>query len=430
MYRSRHFKISRLSAGFLLLPVLLTGGFSAMGEDFPAVDCVITPYVIADISSATPGLIAEVEVDRSDRVEEGQVVARLHAGVEQAVVAYAEKRAKLTTEKQLRQVNEVFDEKRLDRLKLLHSKNVASFQDRDDAQRELALSQWELQRAQDTIELRELELRKAKEQLKEKTVYSPINGFVIQRFKTAGEYVEDQPILRIAQLDPLNVEAIVPMELFGKIKPGMEADVYPEFSETGARRAQISVIDKMGDAGSGTFGVRLTLSNPEQQLPAGLKCQLKFVPGQQQTPDVLPEDPVITKHTAQTKANTPEASSAQTNSDVTANIGIAKTVKPPSPATLPGTWVEVKVRSGDSLARIFSRNNLSAGVLHRITHSSKEAKKLARIKPGKTLRFRLDDEGNLLELIYQKSPMRSVQILPDGESFTLNEIEHELAAHL
>ena len=139
MYRSRHFKISRLSAGFLLLPVLLTGGFSAMGEDFPAVDCVITPYVIADISSATPGLIAEVEVDRSDRVEEGQVVARLHAGVEQAVVAYAEKRAKLTTEKQLRQVNEVFDEKRLDRLKLLHSKNVASFQDRDDAQRELAL---------------------------------------------------------------------------------------------------------------------------------------------------------------------------------------------------------------------------------------------------------------------------------------------------
>ena len=186
MYRSYHFKISRLSAGLLLLPVLLTSGFSATGDDFPAVDCVITPYVIADISSATPGLIAEVEVDRSDRVEKGQVVAQLHAGVEQAIVAYAEKRAELTTEIQLRRVNEVFDEKRLERLQLLLSKNVASYQDKDDAQRELALSQWELQKAQDTIELRELELRKAKEQLKEKTVYSPINGFVSNASRRQG----------------------------------------------------------------------------------------------------------------------------------------------------------------------------------------------------------------------------------------------------
>ena len=116
MYCLHHFKISGVSASLLLLPVLLTGGFSAMGDDFPAVDCVITPYVIADISSATPGLIAEVKVDRSDRVEKGQVVARLHAGVEQAVVAYAEKRAELTTEIQLKRVNEVFDEKRLKRL--------------------------------------------------------------------------------------------------------------------------------------------------------------------------------------------------------------------------------------------------------------------------------------------------------------------------
>ena len=101
-------------------------------------------------------------------------------------------------------------------------------------------------------------------------------------------------------------------------------------------------------------------------------------------------------------------------------------VHPQLPASVPGTWVEDEVKPGDSLAKIFSRHKLSANLLHRIVHSSKEAKKLARIKPGETLRFRLDDEGNLLELVHRQSPIRSAQILADGDGFTLNKIERGL----
>jgi len=137
----------------------------------------------------------------------------------------------------------------------------------------------------------------------------------------------------------------------------------------------------------------------------------------------------------ETAADAPEAPLSLTNFVAVADIEIVKAAEPPVPASdqdqqfqpsLPGTWVEDKVKSGDSLARIFSRNNLSANLLHRIVHSGKEAKKLALIKPGETLKFRLDDDGNLLELVYQKNPIRSVQILPDGESFTLNKIERKL----
>lgn len=163
------------------------------------------------------------------------------------------------------------------------------------------------------------------------------------------------------------------------------------------------------------------------------------------THGVMPQEPTLVQlpipaePAVEIPVDAPEASASPTTTAATPDIGIVETVEtsvpandrdlpvqPPIPAPLPGTWVEDKVKSGDSLAKIFSRNNLSAGLLHRIVHSSKEAKKLSRIKPGETLRFRLDDEGNLLELIYQKSPIRSVKILPDGESFKLNEIERGL----
>jgi len=38
----------------------------------------------------------------------------------------------------------------------------------------------------------------------------------------------------------------------------------------------VTVVDKVMDAASGTFGVRLALPNPDLALPAGLKCKIRF----------------------------------------------------------------------------------------------------------------------------------------------------------
>ncbi|MCW8890670.1 MAG: peptidoglycan DD-metalloendopeptidase family protein [Sedimenticola sp.] len=83
-----------------------------------------------------------------------------------------------------------------------------------------------------------------------------------------------------------------------------------------------------------------------------------------------------------------------------------------------GTWLEEKVKSGDNLALIFSRLKLSPNLLHRIINSSKEAKGLAKIRPGETIRVRVDKQGELLELVHKRSAIRSLQILPTDESFT------------
>jgi multidrug efflux pump subunit AcrA (membrane-fusion protein) len=77
-------------------------------------------------------------------------------------------------------------------------------------------------------------------------------------------------------MDPLRVEVIVPAQVFGKIRPGMVATIVPELPEYGEQTVKVSIVDRTIDSASNTFGVRLELPNAAWQLPAGLKCAVRF----------------------------------------------------------------------------------------------------------------------------------------------------------
>ncbi len=42
-------------------------------------------------------------------------------------------------------------------------------------------------------------------------------------------------------------------------------------------RVKIVVVDQVIDAASGTFRIRLLLPNPENRVPAGIKCRLRMI---------------------------------------------------------------------------------------------------------------------------------------------------------
>ena len=78
------------------------------------------------------------------------------------------------------------------------------------------------------------------------------------------------------QIDPLNVEVIVPVELFGAVTNGMVGTVKLGVGMTGTYTARVKVVDRVIDAASGTFGVRLELPNPGNRIPAGIRCNVRF----------------------------------------------------------------------------------------------------------------------------------------------------------
>jgi len=80
-------------------------------------------------------------------------------------------------------------------------------------------------------------------------------------------------------------------------------------------------------------------------------------------------------------------------------------------------WVEQTVGSGDSLSLLFSRANLSAADVYKVS-SSKDGKLLRNLYPGESFRFGLNKTGELEELQYIKSKLVSRIYSLEGDSYS------------
>lgn len=234
---------------------------------------LIEPYVVVDIGAPTEGIVDRVNVDRSSSVEKGQILVELDSSVEQAALEKAKAMATVDGEIGVQQAQLAFANRVHQRVKTLEA---ISIHDKDLAATEIILSRQRLKKAREKNMLAKLEMKKARALLDRCSIKSPISGVVVERYVSPGEIVNNQPLLRVAQIDPLRVEVIVPAQMFGKINPGMTAIIVPELPEYGEHTATVSIVDKVIDSASNTFGVRLELPNAEHQLPSGLKCLVRF----------------------------------------------------------------------------------------------------------------------------------------------------------
>lgn len=210
--------------------------------------CVVEPSLEINVGSPVDGVLAVVNVDRGDIVQPGQLLARLSSGVETAAVDYQSAKAE-------------FLGRKLTRNKAMDTRQMIAPQELD----EVATDQ----------RLAELELRERREQLRLRSLVSPIRGVIVDRYRHLGDLVKQERIFRIAQLDPLHVETIVPSQYFGRIKPGQTYAVKLELSSKTVK-ARVGVVDRIIDSGSGTFRVRLMLPNPNFELPSGQRCAVNF----------------------------------------------------------------------------------------------------------------------------------------------------------
>jgi RND family efflux transporter MFP subunit len=245
--------------------------------DEEALDCVIEPYEVVDIGSPVTGVIEKVLVERSDFVEQNQIVAELESGVESAAVEVARARADMKGELRAREASAELGENRKRRAKKLFDNSSLSLDLREQVDTEAKLARLELMQAKENRMLASLELKQAVRALKRRSIISPISGVVVDRLMAPGEVVDEDTILRIAQIDPLRVEAILPAAMYGTIERGMKAAVEPEFPGDQIYVATVKIVDRVIDAASGTFGVRLELPNSDQAIPGGLHCRVRFL---------------------------------------------------------------------------------------------------------------------------------------------------------
>jgi murein DD-endopeptidase MepM/ murein hydrolase activator NlpD len=87
-------------------------------------------------------------------------------------------------------------------------------------------------------------------------------------------------------------------------------------------------------------------------------------------------------------------------------------------------WREVRIKRGDTLAAVFSREGLSATTLHRILNSDKQAQQLKKIRPGETIRLRSSEDG-LQELVHVQSPTRQLHVKRSADGYLVQPVERE-----
>ncbi|MCK4691101.1 MAG: biotin/lipoyl-binding protein, partial [Desulfuromonadales bacterium] len=112
---------------------------------------MIEPNELVEFSSQVPGIIEQINVERGDRVQRGQVLTQLKSGVEEAAVNLAKARVE-------------FGLRKAERNEELYKKQLISSHEKDEIETEIQLAQ--------------LQLLETEERLKLRTIRSTIDGVV------------------------------------------------------------------------------------------------------------------------------------------------------------------------------------------------------------------------------------------------------------
>jgi RND family efflux transporter MFP subunit len=242
-------------------------------------ECLIEPNQTVEVRSSVEGIIDKVLVQRGDRVRAGQVLVQRESAAEGSAVQLARTRAEAQGRLESAQNRLDYAHKKLERQAQLEQQKFVSVQARDEAEAEKRILESELRAAREDKEQALLDARHAQDVLNRRVLRSPFDGIVLDRMLNPGDLAESgtgrKPILKLVQVEPLRVEAVLPLAAWGKLKPKQAATVLPEALGS-SHAATVKVIDSVFDTASGTFGVRLEMPNAGGRVPAGIRCRVDF----------------------------------------------------------------------------------------------------------------------------------------------------------
>jgi cobalt-zinc-cadmium efflux system membrane fusion protein len=256
--------------------VCFAPAWAASNSNKPA-GCLIEPEQVADVGSPVTGVIEGLQAALGDKVEAGQALVRLRADVERANASVALIRSKVDAEVKAAQANWDLARQKVRRNQQLLEQNFVSAQAVEQAQAESEVAEQKLKLAQSQQQIYAREEVVAQAQVSMRTLRSPIAGVVIERYSNLGERVEDKPVMRIAAIDPLRVSLMVPIAQYGQVAVGNSLLIRPEMPGVEPVHATVTYVDKVVDAASNSFRVRLSLPNPGNKLPGGLRCKADLV---------------------------------------------------------------------------------------------------------------------------------------------------------
>jgi membrane fusion protein, heavy metal efflux system len=240
----------------------------------PTLGCLISPLRVADIGSPVTGVVSQVHVDVGDAVRRTQVLVTLRNDVEMAGEQAAHQRWSLEADLRAAESQLVLARQRHSRATELLSEGFVSPQAVEQARAEMQVAEQRVAQSSGQRDVLARDLGVARAQVEQRIVRAPFDGVVVERWRHPGERVEERPMLRVATLDPLRVDLVVPASRFGQYTMNEAVTIRPDLPGAIPVAATVTHVDRVIDAASNTYRVRLNLPNPGHRLPAGARCAL------------------------------------------------------------------------------------------------------------------------------------------------------------
>jgi RND family efflux transporter MFP subunit len=240
--------------------------------------CIIDPSLTVNLGGPVAGTLEAVLVARGDEVRVGDVVARLSSVVERETERLLEMQAENDSAIVAQETRLAFLRGRMERTRQLVERGVTAQDVLDELSAEVETSISLLRQAETDRAIARQELARARAALAQRDIRSPVDGLVTEVVLSAGEYLPaDGHVVSIVRLDPLFVEAFLPVSVYDRVRSGDRFTVRPMAPFEGMYAATVEVVDRVFDAASATFAVRLTLQNAVGELPAGHRCELLLI---------------------------------------------------------------------------------------------------------------------------------------------------------
>jgi RND family efflux transporter MFP subunit len=203
------------------------------------------PRRTAEMAFAEGGILSEILVEEGDRVQRGDVLARLNAGVLEADLKIAKE-----------QVG--FQQLKFGQYERLRESGNASIEEFERAKSDLMIAKFQVERIQ--------------AQLDDRSLQAPFNAVVTRIHRELSENAAAQSAaMTIVELDTLQLNLNIPVQQIESFRAGKKVSL--QMGEA-VVPAEVEFISPTIDAASQTVRVRFIIDNSQGRYPSGLRGAL------------------------------------------------------------------------------------------------------------------------------------------------------------
>ena len=238
---------------------------------------IIEPVTMIEVKSKASGELFEVRVETGDVVEAGDLLVRVDPRIPRATLRQAEADLELAkaqlevARSQLRRAEELFETQSITETEY------------ENATLSGANARASLVRAERNVE-------DARISFEDTDVKAPTKGVIIERNVEPGSVISSAMrevgggtvLLRMADLDTVQIRALVDETDIGKIQPGMEVTITVEAYPNRPFRGRVLKIEPQAEVTQNVtmFPVLVRIANPETMLKPGMNAEVEVHVGE------------------------------------------------------------------------------------------------------------------------------------------------------